>query len=108
MNAVTFANGKIADSASIVSKTLTQLVVTVPKDAQTGKLILSYGGTESVSYTHLDVYKRQIIIQDPPMPLATFVEALPIPCITTRIMCVSIQQASPMRTALPGDLSLSL
>jgi len=41
---VTFTNNKFVDS--FVSKSLTQLVVTVPMDAQTGPLVLSYSGTE--------------------------------------------------------------
>jgi hypothetical protein len=44
VNRVTFAKGKVVDS--FVSKSLTQLVVKVPIDAQTGQLILSTGGTE--------------------------------------------------------------
>ncbi|CAN5396780.1 hypothetical protein BH11BAC3_BH11BAC3_00460 [soil metagenome] len=43
---VKFNNDKIADSTSIVSKSLTQLVVKVPMDAQSGPLVIYYGGTE--------------------------------------------------------------
>lgn len=43
---VTFADGKRVDSADFVSASKTQLVVTVPEDAKTGNLILSYGGTK--------------------------------------------------------------
>jgi len=44
VTAITFADGKNVDS--FVSKTMTQLVVTIPMDAQTGPLVISYGGTE--------------------------------------------------------------
>ncbi len=43
---VKFNNDKIADSTSIVSKSLTQLVIKVPVDAQSGPLVIYYGGTE--------------------------------------------------------------
>lgn len=46
VNYVTFGKGKVVDSTGIVSKSIDKLVVKVPMDAQTGTLILSYGGTE--------------------------------------------------------------
>ena len=42
---VTFARDKIVQT--FVSKSFNQLVVTVPADAETGPLVLSYGGTDS-------------------------------------------------------------
>lgn len=42
---VTFAKDKVVET--FVSKSLHQLVVTVPADAETGPLILTYGGTDA-------------------------------------------------------------
>jgi hypothetical protein len=42
---VAFNDGKVA--TSFVSQNKNELVVTVPEDAQTGTLVLSYGGTDS-------------------------------------------------------------
>src|SRR5829696_7246518 len=44
VNRITFEKNKVVDT--FVSKSLNQLVVKVPADAQTGKLMLSTGGTE--------------------------------------------------------------
>ncbi|MDH7462574.1 IPT/TIG domain-containing protein [Chitinophagaceae bacterium 26-R-25] len=45
VTAVTFVDGKVA--TQFVSQTLTELVVKVPVDAQTGTLVLAYSGTDS-------------------------------------------------------------
>ncbi len=42
---VTFNDGKLVDS--FVSQSINELVVKVPADAQTGTLVLAYGGTDS-------------------------------------------------------------
>lgn len=52
---VTFANEKAVDS--FVSQSLTELVVAVPKDAQTGPLLLSYSGTEPLNFETSDTLK---------------------------------------------------
>ena len=44
VSSVTFGNNKVVEN--FVSKTFSELVVTVPEDAQTGPLVLSYSGTE--------------------------------------------------------------
>lgn len=43
---VTFNNNKVVDTTGFVSKSMTQLVVKVPADAQTGPLVISYAGTD--------------------------------------------------------------
>ncbi|MBV4356771.1 IPT/TIG domain-containing protein [Pinibacter aurantiacus] len=45
VTAVTFTDGKVA--TQFVSQSLNELVVKVPDDAQTGTLVLAYGGTDS-------------------------------------------------------------
>lgn len=44
VSSVTFGNNKVVEN--FVSKTFSELVVTVPEDAQTGPLVLTYSGTE--------------------------------------------------------------
>jgi IPT/TIG domain len=55
VNRITFARDKVV--TVFVSKTLTQLVVKVPDDAQTGPLILSYQGTDSSFVQTTDTLK---------------------------------------------------
>lgn len=57
VNRVTFSKNKVVDSTGIVSKSLTQLVVKVPLDAQTGPIVLSYGGTEPKDVESADTLK---------------------------------------------------
>ncbi|MEO6328868.1 MAG: IPT/TIG domain-containing protein [Ginsengibacter sp.] len=52
---VTFAKDKVVQT--FVSRSLTQLVLTVPADAQTGPLVLSYGGTDSADVQTADTLK---------------------------------------------------
>ncbi len=52
---ITFAKDKIVET--FVSKTKTQIVVTVPADAETGPLVLSFGGTDSADVQTADTLK---------------------------------------------------
>ena len=52
---VTFFNNKVVDS--FVSKSFDKLVIKVPEDAETGKLILSVGGTEPVDIETESAFK---------------------------------------------------
>lgn len=52
---VTFARDKPVET--FVSKTMTQLVVKIPDDAQTGPLIITYGGTDSMDVETKDTLK---------------------------------------------------
>jgi hypothetical protein len=52
---ITFNRDKIVQT--FVSKSMTQLVVKVPDDAQTGPLILHYGGTDSADVQTVDTLK---------------------------------------------------
>jgi len=45
VTSVTFSDGKVV--TGFVSQSLTELVVAIPADAQTGTLVLAYGGTDS-------------------------------------------------------------
>ena len=45
VTSVTFADGKVVDTFE--NQSINELVVTVPVDAQTGTLVLAYGGTDS-------------------------------------------------------------
>lgn len=58
IESVTFTSDKVVEKADFVSQSLTELVVTVPMDAQSGFLIFRSGGTEPLvwaSETQLDV-----------------------------------------------------
>lgn len=55
VNKVTFAKDKVV--TTFVSKSLNQLVVKVPDDAQTGPLVLSYQGTDSSFVQTTDTLK---------------------------------------------------
>ncbi len=52
---ITFNRDKLVQS--FVSKSMTQLVVKVPDDAQTGPLVLHYGGTDSADVQTADTLK---------------------------------------------------
>lgn len=69
VNAVTFARDKVV--TTFVSKTLTQLVVTIPADAETGPLVLNYEGTEAGDLETADTLKVTL-------PVATSLSPNPI------------------------------
>lgn len=48
---VTFASDLVVEQDDFVSRTQTELVITVPMEAQTGQLIFSTGGTEPLTFT---------------------------------------------------------
>lgn len=66
---VTFANNKNVDS--FVSKSINQIVVTVPMDAQSGPLVLSYAGTDPKSIQTTDTLKVTL-------PVATALSPNPV------------------------------
>ncbi len=55
VTSITFANDKIVDS--FVSQSLNELVVQVPGDAQTGPLVIAYGGTDPKEIETADTLK---------------------------------------------------
>lgn len=58
VNSITFARNKTV--TSFVSKSMNQLVVTVPADAQTGPLVISYTGTDSGALQTTDTLKVKL------------------------------------------------
>ena len=66
---ITFNKDKLVQT--FVSKTMTQLVVKVPDDAQTGPLIVHYGGTDSADVQTKDTLKVTL-------PLATSFSPNPV------------------------------
>ena len=66
---VTFARDKVVET--FVSQSLTELVVTVPADAETGPLILTYGGTDSADAQTADTLKVTL-------PLITSMSPTPV------------------------------
>jgi hypothetical protein len=52
---ITFAKDKLV--TNFVSKTQNQIVVKIPDDAQTGPLLLHYGGTDSADFESVDTLK---------------------------------------------------
>lgn len=69
VKSVTFA--KNITVSNFVSKSLNQLVVTVPENAQTGPLVISYGGTDSMDVETTDTLRVKL-------PLATAISPNPI------------------------------
>ncbi|MGZ8524832.1 MAG: IPT/TIG domain-containing protein [Chitinophagaceae bacterium] len=66
---VTFAKDKVVEN--FVSKSINQLVVTVPADAETGPLILTYSGTDSADVQTTDTLKVSL-------PLVTSMSPSPV------------------------------
>src|SRR5687767_1751791 len=66
---ITFARDKIVQS--FVSKTFNQIVVKVPDDAETGPLVLFYGGTDSTDLQTRDTLKVKL-------PVATSLAPNPV------------------------------
>jgi hypothetical protein len=52
---ITFSNDKVVDT--FVSKSINQIVVKVPLDAQTGPLVITYGGTDPDKFVTSDTLK---------------------------------------------------
>jgi hypothetical protein len=69
VTSITFADGKVVNT--FVSKTRTQLVVQVPKDAQTGPLVINYSGTAPIRVHTTDTLKVTL-------PLITGVSPNPV------------------------------
>jgi hypothetical protein len=66
---VTFARDKVV--STFITKNMNQLVVTIPADAQTGPLVLHYGGTDSSEIQTTDTIKVTL-------PVATALSPNPI------------------------------
>ena len=55
VKSITFAKNKVV--SNFVSQSINQLVVTVPADAQTGPLVITYAGTDSADFQTADTLK---------------------------------------------------
>lgn len=73
VNKITFARGKVV--TTFVTKTINQLVVTVPADAETGPLLISYSGTDSA-----EMETTQIL--NVTLPVITAMAPLPVKPLT--------------------------
>ncbi len=73
VNRITFSRDKVVQT--FVSKTITQIVVKVPDDAQTGPLILHYTGTDSADVATVDSLK--VIL-----PVTTSMSPIPVKPLT--------------------------
>jgi hypothetical protein len=64
---ITFPNDLLVEKSAFISQTLTEIVVTVPMEAQTGFLIFTSGGTEPLLFESED----PLLVK---MPVATMIE----------------------------------